>query len=49
MEARVKELLIELRSISEPEVKRKKQAGFGISSDSALIVFTERNRNQMFL
>lgn len=39
MEVRVKELLIELRSISDPEIKHKKQFKFGISSENSWGVY----------
>lgn len=39
MEARVKELLIALRSISDPEIKLKKQVKFGINSPSSWGVY----------
>jgi len=39
MEARVKELLTELRSISDPEIKRKKRDKFGISAETSWGVY----------
>lgn len=39
MEARVKELLTALRSISDPEIKRKKHEKFGISAETSWGVY----------